>query len=138
MTEKEFLDIVREVCTSYRKNTERNRTRFEYVRKNEVKIDDYLRLEWRSGGQSGGSCWSEGPHQYHPVNGEPEPEFKDLDEVLLKVCPNIAFLQYKKIAKLFEISERIEDDYYGNYTNYSVKTIKLKSIYDALKEMNLI
>lgn len=100
-------------------------------------LDYYLVSEWCSGGLEGGNCWGEGGHS--AMNGEPEPEFDDLDIVLELFCPDITFLQYKKLLpKIIKTGERTSYEYYGNYTNYAIKYVSLRELYDALEELKLI
>jgi hypothetical protein len=103
-------------------------------------LDDHLYLEWRTGGQSGGSCWDDGKDDPHyPVTGEKEPEFEQLDKLLAELCPGITFLQYKTLAAdTMKYDERTENEYYGNYTNYGIKTIRLGDLYEKLLALKLI
>lgn len=107
---------------------------------NKPTADDCLYLEWRTGGQSGGSCWDEGDTDPHyPLDGEKEPEFTDLDKILTELCPKISFLQYKTLSTdMIKYDERTENEYYGNYTNYGIKTVRLGDLYDKLVALKLI
>ena len=95
-------------------------------------VSDY----WRIGGQTGGSCWDEGPHRYRGLEGEQESEFTSLNSFLEEHFPQLTFLQYKRIASLIKYEEFTDDrDYYGNYTVNMVKYLMvedLKSVLDAL------
>jgi len=121
-------------------STRRGLSTDEYLKlKNSLSIPEkgFFEITWRTGGISGGSCWDEGdrdPH-YH-VSGDIEPRFTTLDAFLLKVCPNLSFIIYKKIDDLFEIREYSEYEYYGNSTNYVSKSINIKGLYDILVEYN--
>ena len=96
----------------------------------------FFEESWRTGGEQGGSCWDDGTEDHHcPINGDIEPPMTDLDELLLKVAPNISFLVYRNLEnKLLERDERCENEYYGNYTNYGIKRINIKKLYDYLVE----
>jgi len=97
----------------------------------------YLYNKWCSGGVSGGSCWGNDGH--YAVEGESEPEFTDLDNILNEICPNITYLQYKKlISKVIKEDSYTENEYYGNSSTYSYKTVLLKDLYEALKELDLL
>jgi hypothetical protein len=97
----------------------------------------YLYNEWCSGGISGGNCWGDDGH--YAAEGESEPEFTDLDNILNEICPNITYLQYKKlISKVIKEDSYTQHEYYGNSSNYSYKTVLLKDLYDALKELDLL
>lgn len=102
--------------------------------------DLYLYIKWMTGGMGGGSCWDDGsqPTHHYSIDGEPEPDFDDLDTLLLKLCPDITFLQYKKLINgLVKQSSYTEDEYYGNSTTYGVKTISLSELVAKLQEMGL-
>jgi hypothetical protein len=100
----------------------------------------YLHKEWRVGGRSGGSCYDTGEPVYHGIDGDPEPEFTEIDTVIEAFCPEISFLNYKKLMKAIKMEEGTytESEYYGNYTNHAFKVVKLSDFYAALKEMKLI
>ena len=95
-------------------------------------------IKWSTGGQGGASCWDEGPAQYYATEGSPQPEFEELDKILEVVCPNIGFLQYKRICREVVKDQRYSDsDYYGNYDNYAIKYVMMKDLYNALNSRNL-
>ena len=101
--------------------------------------DDLVFYEsWCIGGVTGGSCWGDTPDT--PVSGEVEPPFTGLDDLLLKVVPNLSFLLYRKLEN--ELISRGEHDgsgdYYGNRTEYADKSIRIKDLYDFLKGYNLV
>lgn len=86
---------------------------------------------------SGGNCW--GNDANYPVDSEPEPAFELFDNILEKVCPNVTFLQYKKICnKVIKYDTRIQNEYYGNYYHYSIKKANYHELYHCLKEMKVI
>lgn len=95
-----------------------------------------LEIDWTTGGMTGGSCWGDDANQ--AVEAEPEPEFSDLDKVLEVLCPNISFLQYKKLCA--EVVERDSDtnhEYYGNYYYKGIKRVHLKKLKSFLEENKL-
>ena len=95
-------------------------------------------ISWATGGQSGGSCWDTGDSVYSSDDGELEPEFDDLDKILEIICPEVSFLQYKKILReVIKNNSYRDDDYYGNYTNIAQKYVLLKDLYNALNSRNL-
>ena len=89
---------------------------------------------WSLGGEGGnylGNKWS--------VSSEEQKEFVELDDFLLKVAPNISFLQYKKILNYcVDKVEWHEYDYYTAGTDETCWRCDLKKLYEILKEMNLI
>lgn len=98
----------------------------------------YLQIQWVTGGMTGGSCWEDSEADT-AINSDPEPEFTELDEVLEKICPQITFMQYKRInKKVTEISSDTSYEYYGNYTNYTRKTVQLRKLYDTLCSEGLL
>ena len=62
-------------------------------------------------------------------------ELEALDKLLESSCPEITFLQYKKLLRLVKHDTRTENEYYGNSTNYATKTIALRDVYQFLKEL---
>jgi len=89
---------------------------------------------WTTGGMWG-DCWgNEGS-----VSPEPVALFTELDEILLKVCPNLSYLEYKVMAdKLIHQVEKTSYGYYGSYEEYSYWTINTGELYDYLHEKNII
>lgn len=98
-----------------------------------------LKVEWTSGGMTGGSCWDTGEEDNHrPIDPDPEPEFEDLNKVLEALCPNISFLQYKKLSNsLIKHDEYQDYEYYANYYNKSVKFVVLPELEQYLKDSGL-
>lgn len=94
--------------------------------------------EWLIGGIGGGSCWDDGssnPHYARQADEEPEDE--SLDLILEVLCPKISFLQYKKLTKenLFIETEKYYNEYYGNHSEYRIKTLNLEVLFNTLKEI---
>jgi hypothetical protein len=95
-----------------------------------------IRIEWTVGGVTGGSCWGT---EHIPRNAEPEPEFKDLDKILEQLCPDISFLQYKRLCReVIEIGEDTRNDYYGNYRDEAYKKVSLCRLWRVLSEQDLV
>lgn len=89
---------------------------------------------WTTGG-NWKDCWG-GESIIHPEGAK---DFIELDELLGQICPNITFLQYKKLEKsCVSIEYDYENDYYGGRQNYAMWVCDLKSLYETLSEMNLI
>lgn len=145
MTLEEFLEKLRGLdVTVYERVDDKKKTysnpyyRIKNRKKDSFTGEDFLFNEWRTGGVSGGSCWDEGESRHYPVSGEPEPDFTDLDAVLEALCPNIPYLQYKKLLPLIKSDERTEYEYYGNSTTYGFKVLKLSDLYNELVKLKLI
>lgn len=158
MTEQEFLAIIKEHASVYytQKKHSWGSEKF-YLRRNikprkgkrainnpepsleNISLEDYLYVEWASGGLSGGSCWDEGEPRHYARDPSPEEELDDLDDILAVICPNLTFLQYKRLSsKVVKHDSRTENEYYGNSTIYSYKHVKLQDLYGTLIEMKLI
>jgi hypothetical protein len=120
--------IGREFEYNYNDNYKKNMKR---------EILEELSVRWVSGGQKGGSCW--GSEGLHDIEAEEEPEFEELDKVLEKVCPQISFLQYKRIcSECIEKDSDCDNEYYGNWTKYSIKKVNLPKLFQTLKEKNFL
>lgn len=89
---------------------------------------------WTTGGMWG-DCWgNEGT-----VSPEPVAPFTELDEILLKVCPNLSYLEYKVMSdKLIHQANKTSYGYYGSYEEYSYWYINAEELYDYLYEKNII
>ncbi len=106
-------------------------------REKEVLNPIEIQIEWDIGGARGGNCWGDDACEY--TSEEEEPEFKELDTILQKIVPKITYLEHKKLSsEVIEEDSRTDREYYGNYTNSSIKKIKLRKLYDTLVEMKLI
>jgi hypothetical protein len=91
----------------------------------------FLSIQWQTGGMTGGSCW--GGESDQPLSSEPEPEFSDLDKVFEEFCPNINFLQYKRLCReLIKLTDGSQNEYYGNYYTYAEKWVDLQQVFDLL------
>lgn len=99
------------------------------------KQDEMHSEEWSLGG-TWGNCWGDSG----TISASEKPnEFKEFDDLLLDICPNITLLQYKKLYReTVSIGTRHEYDYYGGSCTYEFYSCDLKKLYDMLVEMNLI
>lgn len=106
----------------------------QYYFRNEGKLE----VTWTTGGMTGGSCYDKGEDVRYPVEAEEEPEFEALDRALEALCPQITFLQYKKLVKtVVSRDETFENAYYGNYYNKMTKSVDLNVLEQYLKENGL-
>jgi hypothetical protein len=94
-----------------------------------------LGKRWITGGECGGSCWGT---PLEPRIPELEPEFSALTSILMVFAPQITFLQYQKIIEFIDITDDSEIEYYGNYTNYTCKYIRIEDLYNLLKEWGYV
>lgn len=96
--------------------------------------------EW-VGGYSGGSCWG-GKAEYERDESavrNVHTEFNDaLDSFFSTFCPNISYLQYRKVATLINEAEISHSEYYGNTNETLTIYIETKKLYDAFREMELV
>lgn len=93
--------------------------------------DEVCFIRWNSSGKDG-SCWDD----ENTVNEEyyyDEPEFKILKLALDKMGGN-----YEKITEIENSFIKIENDagdyvgYYGDFSNYKAKWVRLETIYNYL------
>jgi len=148
MNELEFMDLARTLFSLYRvphKKEDRDYCAGKYSkcsRKTEATLeakDAFLYCDWSGGGISGGSCWDTGEQDHHShTEGEPEPEFEDLDNFLIEICPKMGFLQYKKLLQNLERDSYSVNEYYGNSSTTCYKVMNLHKLYEALVEMDLV
>lgn len=91
---------------------------------------------WSLGGTYG-NCWNDTKHQ---VSGEPQPaSFFEFDNLLESVCPNITFLQYKKLYNACVSTDtRGESDYYGGHVEYGFYQFNVKHLFDELVNLGII
>lgn len=93
-----------------------------------------LRVEWSTGGMSGGNCWNDCAPTYRASDEQPA-EFQLLDTILEHFKPNISFIQYKLLTQtLVEHGSRTSDEYYGNSSEYATKTIELEKLFNYMNE----
>ena len=91
---------------------------------------------WCLGGTCG-NCWND-KLSYIGADDQPA-EFKEFDDLLTELCPNITLLQYKKLYNsLVSIEIEEEYDYYGGSTENAYYKCNLKDLYNMMIEMNLI
>ena len=90
---------------------------------------------WCLGG-TWGNCWGNSGQ----VSADEQPtEFKEFDDLLTELCPNITLLQYKKLYKAtVSIETEEEYDYYGGSVENAYYKCNLKDLYNMMVEMDLI
>jgi hypothetical protein len=119
-------------------NTKNYRDRYIYLKKKEVLPIEQLFLywEWSTGGMIGGNCWNDNPPHAYTSD---EVEDSVLDKVLEDLFPQITFLQYRNfISKYVTVGSRSENEYYGNGTDYAVRTVNLSDLYNFLLDKGVI
>ena len=136
-----FLEIVCEHCSVYRKSDGPYRDRYEWVsHKNQDRptSDDYLYQQWHMGGMTGGGYDGSFTNRYQS-SGEIVGDLEDIDKILEAVAPNTSFIQYKRIvADVIKTGDFCRGGYYGDTSEYVYKACRIRDLYDALKERNLL
>lgn len=140
ITLPEFLNLVKDIERPSEMGCQVARD--YYSNEKDVNFNDiYLNFIWmvhETGGVRGGSCWdSSDPHEY--INNEEMPEFVAFDAVLTKLVPNLPYLHYKVICSQFvKELDYVDNEYYGNHTDYEIKYVSLCDLYNYLIEHNLL
>jgi adenylate kinase family enzyme len=90
---------------------------------------------WSLGGTYG-NCYDD---KLFPVSPDTPPnEFKEFDNFLEKICPNISFLQYKKLYNsCVKVETKEEHDYYGGCVTYAYFECDLKRLLSEMEEMGI-
>jgi hypothetical protein len=99
--------------------------------------DGYLRSStWSLGGTSGGYSSDE----LTRVDPETPPvAFFEFDDLLLKICPEISFLKYKKLYNDCVTTEtESHGDYYGGSTTRANFKCDLKKLYSLLTGLGIV
>ena len=90
--------------------------------------------KWCTGGAYG-SCWGD---KLSPVTPDEQPDFDELDELLADICPQVTFLQYKKIMRdCVDFEESHESDYYGGGCIYKRYVCDMEKLYRCLETIGL-
>jgi hypothetical protein len=89
---------------------------------------------WSLGGSTGSYT---GHTSYHEA--EPQPtSFEELDLLLEKMCPQITFLQYKRVNReCVTVETDSSSDCYGGSRNYAYFECDLEKLYGLLAEMGV-
>jgi hypothetical protein len=137
-----------ELLKEHIKDAEIKVVEHEVVRKSKIKmfadkyklyIDDCnmgLRSDsWCLGGNYR-DCWGGD----YLIGSSPLPaSYQEFDALLEQICPNITFMQYKKIYNsCVETDTYTENDYYGGSTSHGYFRCNVETLYNKLVELNLI
>ncbi len=141
---EEFLAKVKEVCYAQTEKSFRQEYG-RYSRRDQNEYDDVkpyvISAEECVGGMSGGSCWG------GTATGFTRPEGaidcrrsfdESFDKLLGAICPNITYLQYKRLTNLIKNRDYSVGEYYGNSSDYLVIYILLEELYEEMKKMDLL
>lgn len=99
---------------------------------------DVLYTSFETGGVQGGGWRDDSTTERYTKSYDAE--FHALDSALEMICPEITFLQYKKLLRsdIIKTTEFTENEYYGNSTDYSVKYVETEKLFNYLKDNNLL
>lgn len=97
--------------------------------------EDYIYVKWLSGGQTGGSCWDEDEPKFYKVNGEEEPRFDSLSTLIDELTPDLSYKDFSRIEEKMQKGNYQEYEYYGNYSIYSYKKLRLMDIYEVVRDV---
>lgn len=102
-----------------------------------IKNNADIKVEWTTGGITGGNCY--GDRADRSLDADLEPEFRTLDDILLLLSPNITYLQHKMLCReiIYQTTSGYSD-YYGNYTNTAIKSFNISNLINYLLKHNLI
>lgn len=99
------------------------------------KNDFVLTSESWSAGGSWGNCWGNSG----TISPDPVPQFKEFDDMLMQLCPDISFMTYKKLYNgTVTIEEESERDYYGGTEYRHYYKCDLEKLYKMMVELNLL
>ena len=98
-----------------------------------IKNGNLISSEWCLGGVTGNYMG-----ETYPAESEPQPDFDELDELLELVCPNITYLQYKKLKRqCVKIVEEERYEYYGSHYTYAHYECDLDIFAEILENLNI-
>lgn len=90
---------------------------------------------WSLGGTYG-NCWDD---HLSTITPDETPEFTEFDELVENICPNITFMQYKKLYKNCVTTEKESfSDYYGGCEYRENYVCNLEQFYYILEEMGIV
>lgn len=97
--------------------------------------DTFESESWCLGGTTGSYMGT-----IHTVSpSAPPASFERFDDLMEEICPQMTFLQYKKIYnQCVTVKESSSHDYYGGTTNYACYVCDVKKLHELLVAMNLI
>lgn len=108
-----------------------------FIESKGIDVDEdgkFYSKKWIVGG-SWGDCWG----NTSPVTKTEPEDFDEFDSLLEEICPNITYLQYKKIKKRCVTLESLKEvGYYGSSTEYNYYECNVYRLYDILKELSLL
>lgn len=94
-----------------------------------------LILSWKTGEDSGGSCWGSDA-SFSAIDNKEYP-FDMLNLLLLQINPNFLLKDYVVITSIIKSREHRTSEYYGNGTYYQQRTIEKEEFLNALASLNI-
>ena len=137
MTYEEFYKILEDTYSKLYPPSKRNKDKepFREWFNGNGNANSYI-IEWRIGGAGGGNCW--GDTASYDCDADDEPSM-DLDELFDKICPQMTFKQHRIVMEeVTKKTNRTHYEYYGNYTEYGIKTIDFRELYHVLIKHKVI
>lgn len=143
--EKPDIDIIKNKFESVKvkimyQNVEKKPSWKVFADKYNLDVNEYGKIEdernsWCLGG-TWANCWGGSG----TISAETQPTtYERFDNLLTEICPNISFLQYKKLYNnCVSIDTYNHSDYYGGSTDNAYFVCDIKELYNLLVEMKLI
>lgn len=104
------------------------------LQKYEVEAGVLKSSEWSLGGTFGNCYGGKSTRE-----AEPQPDFSEFESLIEKVCPDISYLTYKKIAsECCKIVTSYDNDYYGGSWSNACHECDIEKLYSILKEKGYI
>lgn len=137
-SEKEFIELFnKKVFVTYKVHEVYRTPDYEVFFRNQgIEMNKkYMESDyWSLGGTSWGWDGSS-----HPIDPDPQPtNFKEFDDLLFEICPDISFLLYKKLYnETVDIYEYHDSDYYSSTVSARYRC-DLEKLYELFKKYNLV
>lgn len=89
---------------------------------------------WSEGG-TWGSCYDD---ELHTIQPESPAKFKQFDEFIEKICPNISHKDYQKLYNAtVELEDYSTGDWYGGHETKAYYKCDLRKLYNEIKKLNI-
>lgn len=104
---------------------------YEYLWNTSKKKATHVGIEIEIDGYSGGSCWGDESSHYSTGNViDKDSLIKSLENLNLIDLEKMSLKSYFNLKELIFIEDKIDREYYGNYTQYKVMLIELSKLED--------
>ena len=118
---------------------EENRIQVKHYNRYNNTVKNSIRVTWNTGGASGGNCWDDTEPVYHESDVE-APSFYDSEDyisIIKKFCPSMLFDKAAVLSNLIYEGSYSENEYYGNYEDYSYQEIEITDLVDFINKNEL-